>query len=64
MPYEDLPGAYWAVLGPGVDLRRTDYDIPRPRSRFVHDFVLSRMPASEATAYFERLAEERESADQ
>ena len=25
MPYGE-PGAYWAMLGPGVDLRRTDYD--------------------------------------
>jgi predicted phosphodiesterase len=26
MPYEAQPGAYWALLGPGVELRRTDYD--------------------------------------
>jgi predicted phosphodiesterase len=26
MPYEAAPGAYWALLGPGVELRRTDYD--------------------------------------
>ena len=26
MPYEDLPGAYWALLGPDVELRRTEYD--------------------------------------
>jgi putative phosphoesterase len=26
MPYEDAPGAYWALLGPEVDLRRTEYD--------------------------------------
>jgi hypothetical protein len=25
MPYGG-PGAYWAWLGPGLDLRRTDYD--------------------------------------
>jgi len=25
MPYEDRPGAYWALLGPDVELRRTDY---------------------------------------
>jgi putative phosphoesterase len=25
MPYEDKPGAYWALLGPGIDLRRTAY---------------------------------------
>ena len=26
MPYEAQPGAYWALLGPEVDLRRTAYD--------------------------------------
>jgi predicted phosphodiesterase len=27
MPYEGRPGAYWALLGPGVELRRTEYDL-------------------------------------
>jgi predicted phosphodiesterase len=27
LPYEGEPGAYWALLGPGVDLRRTAYDV-------------------------------------
>ena len=27
MPYEGRAGAYWALLGPDVRLRRTDYDI-------------------------------------
>ena len=26
MPYEDRPGAYWAIVGDTVELRRTDYD--------------------------------------
>lgn len=26
MPYEGAPGAYWALLGDDVELRRTDYD--------------------------------------
>jgi len=26
MAHEDEDGAYWALLGPGVELRRTDYD--------------------------------------
>jgi putative phosphoesterase len=26
MPYEGRSGAYWAVLGPGAELRHTDYD--------------------------------------
>jgi predicted phosphodiesterase len=27
MPYEDERGAFWAMLGPDVELRRTDYDL-------------------------------------
>lgn len=27
MPYEPRPGAYWALLGPDVELRRTTYEI-------------------------------------
>jgi putative phosphoesterase len=27
MPYEGRRGAYWAMLGPGVELRRSDYDV-------------------------------------
>ena len=27
LPYETSPGAYWALLGPDVELRRTDYDV-------------------------------------
>jgi diadenosine tetraphosphatase ApaH/serine/threonine PP2A family protein phosphatase len=27
MPYEGRPGAYWALLGPDVELRRTHYDV-------------------------------------
>jgi predicted phosphodiesterase len=27
MPYEARPGAYWALLGPEVELRRTEYDL-------------------------------------
>jgi predicted phosphodiesterase len=26
MSYEDEPGAYWALLGPDIELRRTEYD--------------------------------------
>ena len=28
-PYEGRPGAYWAILADGVELRRTDYDRER-----------------------------------
>ena len=27
MPYEGRRGAFWALLGPGVELRRTEYDV-------------------------------------
>jgi putative phosphoesterase len=27
MPYEGRPGAFWALLGPDVDHRRTEYDV-------------------------------------
>jgi putative phosphoesterase len=27
LPYEGRPGAYWALLGPDVELRRTEYDV-------------------------------------
>jgi putative phosphoesterase len=27
MPYEGRSGAYWAILGPDVELRRTEYDV-------------------------------------
>jgi putative phosphoesterase len=27
LPYETAPAAYWAMLGPDVELRRTDYDV-------------------------------------
>jgi putative phosphoesterase len=27
MPYEGAPGAYWALLGPDVEFRRTEYDV-------------------------------------
>jgi putative phosphoesterase len=32
MPFQDA-GAYWALLGPGVTLRRTTYDLERAASR-------------------------------
>jgi predicted phosphodiesterase len=29
MPYEAAPGAYWALLAPEVELRRTEFDLER-----------------------------------
>ena len=33
LPYEGRRGAYWALLGPDVDLRRTEYDVADAVSR-------------------------------
>jgi putative phosphoesterase len=33
LPYEGKPGAYWALLGPDVELRRTEYDIEEAAAR-------------------------------
>ena len=27
LPYEGRPGAYWAILGPEIEMRRTEYDL-------------------------------------
>jgi len=34
MAYEPLPGAYWALLGPDVELRRTPYSIELAAAAF------------------------------
>ena len=34
MPYEDERGAYWAMLGPDVELRRTEYDLDEAVRRY------------------------------
>ncbi len=34
MPYEGRPGAYWAVLGPDVSLRRTEYPLAEAAERY------------------------------
>lgn len=34
MPYEGRPGAYWALLGPDVELRRTEYDVDEAVRRY------------------------------
>lgn len=34
LPYEGKPGAYWALLGPGVELRRTEYDLDEAVARY------------------------------
>ena len=34
MPYAERPGAYWAVLGPDVELRRTEYPVAEADARY------------------------------
>ena len=71
MPYEPEPGAYWALLGPDVTLRRTVYDfneaaeqIRRTRFPGADDHVahlFSELPSrEEVIRFFEKLAKERE----
>lgn len=34
LPYAERPGAYWAVLGPDVELRRTEYSLDLAAERY------------------------------
>jgi predicted phosphodiesterase len=72
MPYENEPGAYWALLGPDVSLRRTVYDLEAAAERirasgfpnadeFVEEFMLNPAGPDEASAHFERMALEQAS---
>jgi putative phosphoesterase len=67
MPYAEEPGAYWALLGPGVELRRTEYDLETAAERigasgwpqaeeFVRENLLAVPSGDEASRYFEDLA--------
>ena len=67
MPYEAQPGAYWALLGPDVELRRTAYDLEAAAAairatgfpgaeELAAENVLTVPSAEEATEQFERLA--------
>lgn len=69
MPYGE-PGAYWALLGPDVSLRRTGYDLQRASERirrsgypdageFAADNVVRPPAAAEAIDVFERISERR-----
>ena len=68
MPYEAEPGAYWTLLGPDVELRRTPYDLEAAATairatgfpganELAAANVLTVPSAEEATEQFERLAE-------
>ena len=59
MAYEDEPGAYWAVLGPEVELRRSEYDVDAMRAALAGLGTPSsgeRRRRREASEYFESIA--------
>jgi putative phosphoesterase len=68
MPYEGKPGAYWALLGPEVNLRRTEYDFERavehalstgyPDASY-QETILTPPKSEEVAAFFEEVAAER-----
>ena len=53
MAYEDEPGAYWALLGPDVELRRTAYD-----ETSLGGYEYPQASRQEAAEYFESLVRE------
>jgi len=64
LPYQGEPGAFWALLGPGVELRRTTYDVDAALVSLASSGFLSSAEifgeslrgaasAESATAYFE-----------
>jgi diadenosine tetraphosphatase ApaH/serine/threonine PP2A family protein phosphatase len=65
MPYEGVPGAFWAVLGPEVELRRTAYDaagtaasiraLGAPVDARLVSQLVDPPTADETTAYYESL---------
>jgi predicted phosphodiesterase len=67
-PYEGRPGAYWALLGPDIELLRTEYDVEaaaeaalgsgQPSSESVAETLLRPPTAEEATAEFEAMRQE------
>ncbi len=66
MPYANEPGAYWALLGPDVELRRTAYDFEAaaknvrrteyPGREDAAEAIVRPPTAEEATAMLERTA--------
>jgi putative phosphoesterase len=64
-PHENARGAYWAVLGPEVGFRRTEYDYEAaaaqvlasgyPNAQHMADTILDPPTPEEATQHFEQL---------
>ena len=70
MAYEGRPGAFWALLGPDVEFRRTEYDVESmvaamretdyPGAENQTELLLTDIPTPEFVAdYFERQALEQ-----
>jgi putative phosphoesterase len=65
MPYEGRRGAYWALLGPDVELRRTEYDVEAaadailvlgaPVEERLLEYLLEPLGSDYATAQFEQM---------
>ena len=65
MPYEDRQGGFWALLGPDVELRRTDYPLERvvdryrasgdPMTEKMIEFLLTPPTRAEVIEHAERL---------
>ncbi|MGI8708529.1 MAG: metallophosphoesterase family protein [Actinomycetota bacterium] len=70
IPYQGKPGAYWALLGPRIELRRSDYDMeataaamrrsdcPHVEEVFI-ETVLHPPATDEAARHFEAIATEK-----
>jgi diadenosine tetraphosphatase ApaH/serine/threonine PP2A family protein phosphatase len=67
LPYEGRPGAYWLRLGPGIEHRRTEYDLDAAVAamratgypdieEFLRESLLEPVDPGEVTRYFEDLA--------
>jgi putative phosphoesterase len=67
LPYEGRGGAYWALLGPDVELRRTDYDLEAAVSELragglpdlddlLQESLLTPADPDEVAEFFERQA--------
>jgi putative phosphoesterase len=70
LPYEGRGGAYWALLGPDAELRRSDYDVESAAARLrasgmpeidglLEDSLLEPASREEVAAFFERQAGRR-----
>jgi putative phosphoesterase len=59
MPYEHEQGAYWALLGPDVELRRTAYESGDVAATGWPDELPTPTP-EEATEFFERASRDQE----